>query len=88
MDSSQDEGLLGLHWGGQAWDEVRAEDEPETEQGALEIALLILLLQLRPQGNLPACPGGSTYFLILPPNPCPNPPTINRPKNSLTPVFR
>ena len=65
MDSSQDEGLLGLHWGGQAWDEVRAEDEPETEQGALEIALLILLLQLRPQGNLPACPGGSTYFLIL-----------------------
>ena len=66
-DELVDEGLLGLHWGGQAWDEVRAEDEPETEQGALEIALLILLLQLRPQGNLPACPGGSTYFLILSP---------------------
>ena len=65
IGSSQDEDLLGLHWGGQAWSQVGNEDGLEAEQGALEPALLLLLLQLRPQGNLPACPGGSTYFLIL-----------------------
>ena len=65
IGSSQDEDLLGLHRGGQAWSQVGAEDGPEAEQGALEPALLLLLLQLRPQGNLPACPGGSTYFHIL-----------------------
>ena len=62
IGSSQDEDLLSLHRGGQAWSQAGAEDGPEAEQGALEPALLLLLLQLCSEGKFPASAGALLHL--------------------------